>query len=186
MQPQEERIQWFAMSAPYCRELKAREALEERGIETFIAMQWRNVRRQRPGAPATRPLERVLMPIIHNLIFVHSSRSRIQEAKLQIPFLQWRTMSYEGRNVPMVVPDYQMDAFIRICNTRNSDIAFYAPGEMEIKPGTRVRIIGGEFSGIEGVLLKQKGKNSNRVVVELPNLGSLATATLPADLLEIL
>ena len=57
---------------------------------------------------------------------------------------------------------------------------------MEIKPGTRVRIIGGEFSGIEGVLLKQKGKNSNRVVVELPNLGSLATATLPADLLEIL
>ncbi len=186
MQPQEERIQWFAMSAPYCRELKAREALEERGIETFIAMQWRNVRRQRLGAPATRPLERVLMPIIHNLIFVHSSRSRIQEAKLQIPFLQWRTMSYEGRNVPMVVPDYQMDAFIKICNTRNSDIAFYAPGEMEIKPGTRVRIIGGEFSGIEGVLLKQKGKNSNRVVVELPNLGSLATATLPADLLEIL
>ncbi|MBQ4288028.1 MAG: UpxY family transcription antiterminator [Bacteroidales bacterium] len=186
MQPQDDQIQWFAMSAPYCRELKAMEALGERGIETFIAMQWRNVRKSRTGPVATRPLERVLMPVIHNLIFVHATRSRIQEAKLRIPYLQWRTMPSGGRNVPMVVPDYQMDAFIKICNTRNSGITFYAPGEIEIKPGTRVRIIGGEFSGIEGVLLKQKGKNSNRVVVELPNLGSLATATLPADLLEII
>ena len=36
--PDDSNTQWFAMSAPYRRELKAKEMLDNAGIENFVPM----------------------------------------------------------------------------------------------------------------------------------------------------
>ena len=54
---------WHALSAPYRRELKAKQFLDERGIENFIPMRYSVVTR-RSGEKL-----RKLMPAVRNLVF---------------------------------------------------------------------------------------------------------------------
>ena len=175
--PEEEGTVWFAMSAPYCRELKAKALLDEIGMENFVAMHWVKVEGSR---------RRKLVPAIHNLIFVHANKEKVQQAKASIPFLQYRTMAIEGRNRPIVVPDWQMDQFIKVCDTLNDKLTFFDPEKSQLLKGARVRISGGEFDGVTGTFLRTKGRSSRRVIVEIPLLATVVTATIPADQLEII
>ena len=51
-----------------------------------------------------------------------------------------------------------------------------------LKRGDRVRVVKGDFAGIEGELIRIKGHK--RVVVRLEGLFSLATAYIPGAYLE--
>lgn len=168
---------WFAMSAPYCREMKAKELLDDKGIENFVAMHRVKVEGSR---------KKKLVPVIHNLIFVHARREKVQETKASIPFLQYRTMMQEGRNRPIVVPDWQMEQFIKVCSTLNDDLVFYDPNITKLQKGAKVKINGGEFDGVVGTFLRTRGPRSRRVLIEIPFLASVVTATIPADQLEII
>ena len=168
---------WFAMSAPYRRELKAKELLDSKGIENYVAMHY--VLKEKGGRKA-----RVLEPVIHNLIFAHCTKSRIQEVKTGVDYLQYLTMVEDGRRVPMVVPDRQMEQFMKVCDTHNSRLRFFKPGEINLSQGARVRIIGGEFNGVEGVFIRLAGGRSRSVVVEIPMVASVATTTITPELIE--
>jgi ribosomal protein L24 len=52
----------------------------------------------------------------------------------------------------------------------------------ELRRGDRVRVIKGDFAGIEGELVRIKGHK--RVVVRLEGLFSLATTYIPSNYLE--
>ena len=168
---------WFAMSAPYCRELKAKELLDSKGVENYVAMHY--VVKDRCGCKT-----RVLEPVIHNLIFARGLKKRIQEVKTGVDYLQYLTMVEDGRRVPMIVPDWQMEQFMKVCDTHNSGLRFFKPGEVNISQGARVRIIGGEFNGVEGVFIRLAGNRSRSVVVEIPMVASVATTTISPDLIE--
>ena len=66
-----------------------------------------------------------------------------------MPFLQYRTFPENGKNVPIVVPDNQMQQFIAVCETHNEQLMYLNPDEINIAKGTPVRIIGGTFDGVE-------------------------------------
>ena len=51
-----------------------------------------------------------------------------------------------------------------------------------MKKGDKVRVIKGDFAGIEGELIRVKGHK--RVVVRLEGVVSLATAYIPGSFLE--
>ncbi len=174
---EEEEMLWFAMSAPYCRELKAKEKLDEKGIENFVAMKWEKAEGRK---------QRKLVPVIHNLIFVHAGKKTIQKAKTSIPFLQYRTMKIDGRGRPIIVPDSQMEQFMKVCNTLSDKLLFFDPNVTDIPRGAKVRIVGGEFDGVCGTFLRRKGPRSRRVLVEIPFLATVATAAIPAEQLEII
>lgn len=170
---------WFALSAPYCREFKAQAMLDEQGIENFIPMRYslKEVRGQK---------KRLLEPVIHNLIFAHCTRDTMKRVKGKANnYLQYKTIREGGRNLPIVVPDKQMEAFIKVCSTFDDGLKFFRPGEINLAKGTKVRIIGGEFNGVEGVFVKIAGLRDRRVVVEIPLVASVATAIICADFLEI-
>ena len=52
--------------------------------------------------------------------------------------------------------------------------------------GTRVRIIGGDFEGQEGLFLKVKGARDRRVVIEVQGVIAVAMATIHPDLIEVI
>ena len=178
VKPAEEKPAWYAMSAPYSRELKAKAALDELHIECYVPMRYELVQKGRLK-------KRILVPAIHNLIFVHALRSRINEVKRKIDYLQYRTTVKGGKNVPIVVPPKQMDDFRRVCESENEKVEVLLPGNVRLTKGTPVRIVGGEWDGVEGVFARLAGHRSRCVVVEIPMVASVATATISPDQIEI-
>ena len=179
VKPAEEEPAWYAMSAPYSRELKAKAALDELHIECYVPMRYELVQKGRLK-------KRMLVPAIHNLIFVHALRSRINEVKRKIDYLQYRTTVKEGRNVPIEVPLKQMEDFRKVCESHNEKVKVLLPGSVSLAKGTRVRVTGEEFEGVEGVFVKVAGSRGRSVVVEIPGVATVISATLSPDLIEVI
>ena len=173
-----EETAWFAMSAPYRRELRAKQFLEERNIECFVPMRHAIVER---GCGIK---QRKLVPAIHNLIFVHTSKSTIKRLKQGVDFLQFLTRPIDGKNTPITVPDRQMELFISATKEFNDDIIYLKPDEIDLKKGTRVRIHGGTLDGAEGLFMKIQGKRNKRVVILIEGVTAFATAEITPDLVE--
>lgn len=179
VQPAPEEPVWFAMSAPYRREKKAQELLDSKGIENYVAMHYETVVRR--GVK-----KRVRVPVIHNLVFAHCTRSEIDAVKRGVSYLQFHTTRVEGKNVPIVVPDAQMEQFRKVCDTFDSDLRFFGPGEVDLAKGTKVRILEGQFKGVTGTFVRVAGSRTRRVVVEVPLVVYVATAYIAPEDLEIL
>lgn len=173
-------IVWFAMSAPYRRELKAKEYLQGKGIECFVPMVNALVEK-RSGAKIRKQI-----PAIHNLIFVHTSKNVIQEIKRGVDYLQYRTMPREGKNIPIIIPDRQMQQFIAVTQTTNEELIYMRPEEVNIAKGTRVRVHGGAFDGTEGVFVKIQGKRKPRVVLLVQGVAAVALAEISTEFIEII
>ena len=179
VRPEPEAPAWYAMSAPYCRELKARDALMDIGISCYVPMRYMVIQKGRIK-------KRELVPVIHNLIFVYEKRSIISQIKQRIGYLQFRTSVKDGRNVPIVVPQAQMDSFRKVCESENEKVRVLLPGNVSLEKGTRVRVIGEEFGGVEGVFVKVAGSRGRSVVVEIPGVATVITATIRPDLIEVI
>lgn len=173
-------VSWFAMSAPYRRELKAMDYLQSKGIECFVPMinaivEKRNGIKQRRQVPA-----------IHNLIFVHSSKAVIQELKRGVDFLQYRTTPKNGKNTPIIVPDKQMQQFMAVTQAANDELTYLRPEEVNISQGTKVRLHGGAFDGTEGIFVKVRGKSNRRVVLLIEGVAAVAMAEISTDFIEVI
>lgn len=173
-------VSWFAMSAPYRRELKAMDYLQSKGIECFVPMinaivEKRNGIKQRRQVPA-----------IHNLIFVHSSKAVIQELKRGVDFLQYRTTPKNGKNTPIIVPDKQMQQFMAVTQAANDELTYLRPEEVNISQGTKVRLHGGAFDGTEGIFVKVRGKRNRRVVLLIEGVAAVAMAEISTKFIEVI
>lgn len=174
------RILWFAMSAPYRRELKARDYLQAKGVECFIPMV-PTILQKRNGVKS-----RQLVPAIHNLIFVHTSKSIIQELKRGVDYLQYRTTPKNGKNIPIIVPDKQMQQFIAVTQAAGEELTYLRPEEVDIEKGAKVRIHGGAFDGTEGIFVKIHGKRNPRVVLLIQGIAAVAMAEISAEYIEVI
>ena len=67
-------MHWYAVRVTYSRELFFKEYLDAAGIENYIPMRYEYVVRKE------RRL-RKLVPAVHNLVFVRSTRERMDEIK---------------------------------------------------------------------------------------------------------
>ena len=100
--------------------------------------------------------------------------SLVNEYKLSMNYL----LNLETRQL-LVVPDKQMQDFMFLLDF--SEDAVQVLNE-NLRQGDRVRVIKGEFAGIEGELIRIKGHK--RVVVRLEGAFSLATTYIPGSYLE--
>ncbi|MBE6223861.1 MAG: UpxY family transcription antiterminator [Bacteroidales bacterium] len=170
--------QWFAMRATYKRELLARDYLVERGIDVFVPL--------RKVVKKVRGIKRKLtVPAINSLIFVHARKEELQEAKFGVDYLQYLTRKLDGRSIPIIVPDRQMEQFRQVVEDDTIDKTFYAPGELDLAKGTKVRVHGGPMDGIEGVLLKVKGKRARQFTMEVEGTIAMSTKVENFHLVEV-
>lgn len=174
-----DKIVWFAMSAPYRRELKAKQLLDRLGIENFIPMQYK-------VGESGKKKDRVLVPAVHNMIFAKTSPRIIQQAKTGVSYLQYKTCPRGGCNVPIVIPDRQMEQFIAVCRSHNEHLIYLRPDEINLEKGTRVRILGGAFHHVEGTFMEVRGRQGKRVVIRIEGVAAVATAEISPDLVEVL
>lgn len=169
-------LQWYALRVTYSRELAIKEYLDKENIECFIPMRYdyivKDGRRMRK-----------LVPAVHNLVFVRSTRKYIDELKntpgMNIPIRY--LMNRETRQ-PIVIPDAQMRSFILVAGTYDEAIVYIEPEELKLVKGTKVRIIGGVFEGAIGEFLRLR--HDRRVVVSIEGVMAVATTFIHSSLIE--
>jgi len=141
------------------------------GIENFIPFQ--QIARKIHGVDKL-----IEVPVIPNLVFIHTTlktcMSLIQEYAFDMRYLRDR----ETGNF-LIVPDKQMNDFMFLLDFSKEMVEVV---NENLKKGDKVRVIKGDFAGIEGELIRVKGHK--RVVVRLEGVVSLATAYIPGSFLE--
>ena len=150
---------WFVMRA-YKSEKRAEEKLKGKdGLEYFI-----------PKCYA---------------VFVHASRTQITDFKKRYNFLQFVMWEKSTGLEYLVVPDDQMESFIKVSSQYGENISYYNPDELDLRKGCRVRIHGGKLNGVTGVFMQVQGKRNRRVVVLLEGVMAVAAEVHP-DLIEVI
>lgn len=171
-------VRWFVMRA-YKSEKRAEEKLKGRdGLEYFI-----------PKCYAVRVYHGVkskrLVPVIPSLVFVHASRIQITDFKKRHNFLQFVMWEKSTGMEYLVVPDDQMESFIKVSSQYEENISYYNPDELDLQKGRRVRIHGGKLNGVTGIFMQVQGKRNRRVVVLLEGIMAVAAEVHP-DLIEVI
>ena len=168
---------WYAMRATYRRESDAMRLLEKENLGCFVPMQYKiSIKRGRKV--------RALVPVIHNLLFVHACPSDVKRVKSQVSYLQYITDTRSGKKI--IVPDAEMKRFIAVAGSYNDQLLYFQPEELNLSKGTKVRITGGDFEGQEGIFLKVKGARDRRVVIQIQGVIAVAMATIHPDLIEVI
>ena len=172
-------IVWYAIRITYSREMLFKEYLDANHIENFVPMHYETVR-MRNGNEI-----RQLVPIIHNLIFMHTTKTCIDDimrnyaCKYPIRYIMNK---YEQK--PIIVPNKQMQDFIAFNGTYAEQLVHLDPSEVALKKGVRVRIKGGICEGIEGEYMRIAG--DRRVVVSIKGVVAIGTAFVHPSLVEVL
>ena len=173
-----EEKKWFALRVTYCRELKVQNALEEKGIRTFIPMRF--LREEKDGKVVRRHI-----PAVNNLLFALSDQQTLYEhirSEGEVPMT--RFIWDRSTRKPIVIPTKQMEDFIRICDLSADEAVFLSDMNEKLLDGVRVRVAFGPFAGVEGRVVRIK--KSRRILVELPGLLAVASAFVPLEYLEVL
>ena len=171
---------WFPMRVTYGREMKVKGELDRLGIENFVPMTYKVM------DVNNEELHRELVPAINNLIFVRSTQERISGLKrsneVLEPLRYMMDLTAEEAHVIMTVPDRQMENFMRVATKTDESVMFLDEKSIVGKEGKRVKIMGGVFEGVEGVI--RRVKRCKRVVVEIESVASVAIAYVPAGMLR--
>jgi len=168
---------WYAIRVTYNRELKVKEDLDTRGIPCFVPMQYR--REERNGVMVKR-----LVPSIHNLIFINITPTGMRDYKetTALPIRYIMSRGERGTRHPITVPDSEMENFIKVAGTYEENLIYLNPEPGDFSHGERVRIIGGDFAGAEGIFVRIK--QDRRVLINIPGVVAVATTHVHLSMLE--
>ena len=138
----EEDAKWYVARTRNAQALHVRTLLQEYHVEYFIPTIQKIVERNEH-----RMVKEV--PLIPNLVFIHTTKTEAcalaNERKIPIFYVIDR-----NTHTLMIVPDKQMNQFIQVVDLSPESVCL---SDMPFVKGTKVRVIKGEFTGIEGEML---------------------------------
>lgn len=165
---------WFVMrdlKRPNTK-LPAYKQLSKEEIEVFTPMKWQLI-------VCKGKRIRTEVPLIQDLLFVHSTRERLDPIVTKTATLQYRYLRGGGYREPLIVKEKDMERFMNAVRTADKPI-YYQPGELTPSMyGKRIRIIGGPLNNFEGYLLSVRGSRVKRLLVDLPNLLTVGVEVNP-------
>ena len=170
--------QWFVLRVTYSRELKIKDALDKRGVSTFVPMMWKKVEKE----GNTR---KMLVPAVSNLCFVFWTKADIDAFisefgdKSPVHYYWDRTSSR-----PMTVPSKAMDDFVKVASSLDEDLIYMTEISEKLRDGQMVKVRSGAFAGVEGKIVRIR--KSRRLMVELPGMLAVASTYISPNDVEIL
>ena len=176
--------QWFVLRVSYGRVVKAKAFVEAKGLECYIPMRYKEIKKQGKKRIITEPL-------LPSFLFVHATAEQVKTLlnEITVSFDESRNLlSYyfdhtvhlqenPERNPPLIIPDEAMDNFIRLTSIKNPHIIPVTTEIIQYKLGDMVIVTEGEFKDIHGRVARIAGQQ--RVVVELFEECFVATAYIP-------
>ena len=178
----EEAKHWYALRTTYGREKKAYDYLVAHGVKAYLPLlkSVKMVDGKRTTVEESR---------IPNIFFARGTEDELKTFvydNVNLPFLRfyYRHMNV-GRqtvNVPIVVPDSQMNSLKIICATDNNDIVATPEAIERFKEGQQVRITEGKFAGVTGIVARYQSQQRVGIIIE--DLLTICTAYVPSAFLQ--
>lgn len=182
--------QWFVLRVSYGRIHKAKTFVEAKGLECYVPLQYKEVRKQGKKRILT-------IPLLHSLIFVHASAEQIEallhdnkvvanESRALISYYFNHTIHLQDNpnlNPPLTIRDEAMNNFIRLTSVKNPHIIPITSNSIQFKLGDNVVVTEGEFKGVHGRVARIAGQQ--RVIVELFDGCLVATAYVPREAMKL-
>ena len=173
---------WYVFRVSYGREDKASDFLVDDGTYTYIA---KKIVEKYVGGKR----KRYLQALIPNLLFAYTTAEKAEEYVNHTPAISYLSYYYNHfkldnnkKNPPLTVSDEEMNRFILATCNKNKHLLFVQPSQCHFKGGEQVRIIDGEFAGVEGRVARVAGQQ--RVVLSLSGIGLISTAYIPTAFLR--
>ena len=178
--------QWFVLRVSYGRIIKAKAFIEAKGLECYVPLRYKEVRKHGKKRIITEPL-------IPSFIFVHTSHEEVDailhdknvnsiESRPLLSYYYDHT-SYRHNNPnlnpPLVIRDDVMDNFIKLTSVKNPHIIPVTSQNIQYKLGDHVIVTEGDFEGIQGRVSRIAGQQ--RVIVELFCGCLVASAYIPKE-----
>lgn len=178
--------QWFVLRVSYGRIDKAKTFVEAKGIECYVPLRYKEVRKQGKKRIISTPL-------LPSFIFVYATAEQVEallhdnkvvanESKSLLSYYFDHTIHLQdnpNRNPPLIIRDETMNNFIRLTSIKNPHIIPVTSNNIQFKLGDMVIVTEGEFKGIRGRVARIAGQQ--RVVVELFDGCLVATAYVPKE-----
>ena len=182
--------QWFVLRVSYGRIIKAKAFVEAKGLECYVPLRYKEVRKQ--GKKRIIPT-----PLLPSLIFVHASAEQVEtllhdnkvvvnESRALLSYYFDHTINLQdnpNRNPPLILRDEAMNNFIRLTSIKNPHIIPVTSNNIQFKLGDYVVVTVGEFKGIHGRVARIAGQQ--RVIVELFDGCLVATAYVPKEAMKL-
>lgn len=157
---------WYALRTFYCKEEALGEYLTGEGLHSFIPMRYA----ERPNGEG-KP-HRVQVPAVHNLVFLKKTfQTRELNRLLTASPVPFQPLKKADGSAPAEIPDSAMTEFRAVCDPNYTGTVYLDSAEADARPGSKVRVIHGPFTGLEGKLTRYKGRYY--VVVSLATVGVL-------------
>ena len=186
--PSENR-QWFVLRVTYGRVVKAKAFIETKGLECYVPLRYKEVRKQGKKRIITEPL-------LPSFLFVHALAEQVDsllqdknikafENRALLSYYYDHTSHCEKaptKNPPLVISGIAMDNFIRLTSIHNPHIIPVTSENIKYKLGDNVVITDGEFKDIRGRVARIAGQQ--RVLVELFDGCLVATAYVPKNAMK--
>lgn len=153
-------LHWFVGRVRSCQERTAAQSLASYGIRSYVPVQ--KVRRQ--WSDRIKVVDRLVIP---GLIFVcctFADRLRMLEA---VPAV-YSYISDGGAHHPAVVPDAEMDTFVRMVADSSLEVN---RGPVRLEEGDRVRVVDGPLVGLECELVSVMDRTC--LAVRLNGVGTM-------------
>ena len=183
--------QWFVLRVSYGRILKAKTLVEAKGMEYYIPLRYKEIKKQGKKRIITEPL-------LPSFIFVHASAEQVgtllhdnkvasNESRPLFSYYFDHTIHRQDnpdRNPPLKIRDEAMNNFIRLTSIKNPHIIPVTSNNIQFKLGENVIVTEGEFKGVHGRVARIAGQQ--RVLVELFDGCLVATAYVPKEAMRII
>ena len=149
------------MRVTYRREMKVKAEMDMLGVPAFVPM--RRIMKQGPR------LKNAFEPAIHNLIFIQATEEKVQALKKSRPELQYMMRKMNGKMEKIIVPQKQMDDFMKVCTTSSDFVEIVSAEQIRLKPGQEVMVVSGPLQGIRGYFQRVEGHRAKRLIVTIPD-----------------
>ena len=178
--------QWFVLRVSYGRIIKAKTFVEAKGLECYVPMRYKEVRKQGKKRIITEPL-------LPSFLFVHATAEQVETLLYEIKVSTDESrnlLSYyfdhtsqrqdnPDRNPPLIIRDEAMDNFIKLTSIKNPHVIPVTSENIQYKLGDHVIVTEGDFEGIQGRVARIAGQQ--RVIVELFGGCLVASAYIPKE-----
>lgn len=143
---------WYALRTFNCQEQKVSSFLTDKGYLHFIPM----THSPQPATNKDEEKKEVLVPAVHNLLFVQKSGSlkqmvsQLKECTVPVVFFR-----YPGVQEYCEISERDMLEFRALCDPQFTSPTFIPQSEAEAMVGKEVRVISGPFKGSTGKLIRK-------------------------------
>ena len=174
---------WHVLRATYGREKAAYGYFVDHGVEAFYP----KLTTMRVVDNERRAMEESRIP---NILFVHMSEHKLKLFLKESPDLSYlrfyKTPSHvANRKVlkPLIIPDRELESLRIICESESQNVLISLQNIDKFEQGQTVKVIDGEFKGVEGVVARYQGQQ--RVGVVINNVMTVMTAYVPSAYCEV-